>query len=127
MRAAPLTRYILTLPRHDISWSVDREDVPPWRTAMTRWTVDAPTTMEFDDVTALHVRLIAGTVAVLASDDKLSSPGGTTPRTPRPLPGEEASVPGRQSSPGGTTPRTPRPLPGEEASVPGRATVVLSE
>ena len=36
---------------------------------MTRWTVDAPTTLEFDDVTALHVRLIAGTVAVLASDD----------------------------------------------------------
>jgi hypothetical protein len=35
---------------------------------MTRWTVDAPTTLEFDDVTALHVRLIAGTVAVLASD-----------------------------------------------------------
>ena len=37
---------------------------------MTRWTVDAPTTLEFDDVTALRVRLIAGTVAVLASDDK---------------------------------------------------------
>jgi hypothetical protein len=37
---------------------------------MTRWTVDAPTTLEFDDVTALHVRLIAGTVAVLASDEK---------------------------------------------------------
>ena len=37
---------------------------------MTRWTVDGPTTLEFDDVTALHVRLIAGTVAVLASDDK---------------------------------------------------------
>jgi hypothetical protein len=62
---------------------------------MTRWTVDAPTTLEFDDVTALHVRLIAGTVAVLASDDKQSSPGGATPRTPRALPGEEASVPGR--------------------------------
>ena len=37
---------------------------------MTRWTVDAPATLEFDDVTALNVRLIAGTVAVLASDDK---------------------------------------------------------
>ena len=37
---------------------------------MTRWTVDAPTALEFDDVTALNVRLIAGTVAVLASDDK---------------------------------------------------------
>jgi len=36
---------------------------------MTRWTVAAPTTLEFDDdVTALHVRTIAGTVAVLASD-----------------------------------------------------------
>jgi Putative adhesin len=62
---------------------------------MSRWTVDAPTTLKFDDVMALHVRLIAGTVAVLASDDKQSSPGGTTPRTPRDLPGEEASVPGR--------------------------------
>jgi len=59
---------------------------------MTRWTVDAPTTLEFDDVMALHVRLIAGTVAVLASDDKRSSPGETTPR---PRPGEEASAPGR--------------------------------
>jgi Toastrack DUF4097 len=39
---------------------------------MTRWTVDAPTALEFDDVTALHVRLISGTVAVLASDDKPS-------------------------------------------------------
>ena len=49
---------------------------------MTRWTVDAPTALEFDDVTALNVRLIAGTVAVLASDDSAparrsaSSPGG---------------------------------------------------
>ncbi len=39
---------------------------------MTRWTVDAPATLEFDDVTALHVRLIAGTVAVLGSDDRPS-------------------------------------------------------
>jgi Putative adhesin len=54
---------------------------------MTRWTVDAPATHELDDVTALNVRLIAGTVAVLASDDKQSSPGA--------LPGEEARVPGR--------------------------------
>jgi hypothetical protein len=36
---------------------------------MPRWTVDAPTALDFDDVTGLHVRLIAGTVAVLASDD----------------------------------------------------------
>ena len=45
---------------------------------MSRWTVDAPTTLEFDDVTALNVRLIAGTVAVLASDDRLLSSGGAT-------------------------------------------------
>ena len=37
---------------------------------MTHWTVDAPTTLGFDDVTELNVRLIAGTVAVLASDDR---------------------------------------------------------
>ena len=42
---------------------------------MARWTVDAPTTLEFDDVTALNVRLIAGTVAVLASDDKPGARG----------------------------------------------------
>jgi len=39
---------------------------------MTRWTVDAPTVLEFDDVAALNVRLIGGTVAVLASDDRPS-------------------------------------------------------
>ena len=50
---------------------------------MTRWTVDAPTALEFDDVTELNVRLIGGTVAVLASDDRQPSPEGTTPRTPR--------------------------------------------
>jgi len=37
---------------------------------MTHWTVDAPTALEFDDVTELNVRLIGGTVAVLASDDR---------------------------------------------------------
>jgi hypothetical protein len=47
---------------------------------MTRWTVAAPTALDFDDVTDLSVRLIGGTVAVLASDDRLLSPGGTTPR-----------------------------------------------
>jgi hypothetical protein len=36
---------------------------------MTRWTVDAPTALKFEDVTEVHVRLIGGTVAVLASDD----------------------------------------------------------
>jgi putative adhesin len=79
---------------------------------MTRWTVDAPTTLEFDDVMALHVRLIAGTVAVLASDDKRSSPGGTT-----------------ASQHGGHLPPIPpgRPRPGKEASAPGRAALAVSE
>ena len=36
---------------------------------MPRWTVDAPRNLDFDDVTALQVRLIAGTVAVMATDD----------------------------------------------------------
>jgi hypothetical protein len=35
---------------------------------MAHWTVEAPTAMDFDDVTELRVRLIAGSVAVLASD-----------------------------------------------------------
>ena len=35
---------------------------------MTQWTVDAPTALEFDDVAELNVRLIGGTVAVLASE-----------------------------------------------------------
>ena len=39
---------------------------------MTHWTVDAPTALEFDDVTELNVRLIGGTVAVLASDERPS-------------------------------------------------------
>jgi putative adhesin len=33
-----------------------------------QWTIEAPTSLEFDDVTALRVRLIAGSVAVLATD-----------------------------------------------------------
>jgi hypothetical protein len=37
---------------------------------MPRWTVDAPTSLDFDHVTALHVRLIGGTVAVLATDER---------------------------------------------------------
>ena len=36
---------------------------------MPSWTVDAPKRLDFDDVTALKVRLMAGSVAVLASDD----------------------------------------------------------
>jgi hypothetical protein len=35
---------------------------------ISRWTVDAPTTMEFDGVTALRVRLVGGSVAVLAAE-----------------------------------------------------------
>ncbi len=35
-----------------------------------RWTIEAPTSLEFDDVTGLRVRLIAGSVAVLATDGK---------------------------------------------------------
>jgi hypothetical protein len=36
---------------------------------MPSWTVDAPKRLDFNDVTALKVRLMAGSVAVLASDD----------------------------------------------------------
>jgi Putative adhesin len=39
---------------------------------MTHWTIEAPTSLDFDDVTALRVRLIAGSVAVLATDGKPS-------------------------------------------------------
>ena len=39
---------------------------------MAHWTIEAPTSLEFDDVTALRVRLIAGSVAVLATDGKSS-------------------------------------------------------
>jgi len=35
---------------------------------VAQWTIDAPTSLEFGDVTALRVRLIAGSVAVLATD-----------------------------------------------------------
>jgi hypothetical protein len=50
---------------------------------MTRWTVAAPTVLDFDDVTQLNVRLIGGTVAVLASDDQ--SGLAVTELTGRPL------------------------------------------
>jgi Putative adhesin len=39
---------------------------------MPSWTVDAPKRLDFDGVTALNVRLMAGSVAVLASDDRPS-------------------------------------------------------
>jgi Toastrack DUF4097 len=37
---------------------------------MTQWTVDAPTTLDFDGVVALRVRVISGSVAVLSTDDR---------------------------------------------------------
>ena len=39
---------------------------------MAHWTIEAPTSLDFDDVTGLRVRLIAGSVAVLATDGKPS-------------------------------------------------------
>lgn len=39
---------------------------------MPRWTVDEPTSLDFDAVADLRVRLIAGTVAVIATDDRPS-------------------------------------------------------
>jgi hypothetical protein len=35
---------------------------------MTHWTIDAPTSLDFENVTGLRVRLIAGSVAVLATE-----------------------------------------------------------
>jgi Putative adhesin len=39
---------------------------------MTQWTIESPTSLDFEDVTGLKVRLIAGSVAVLATDGKPS-------------------------------------------------------
>jgi Toastrack DUF4097 len=39
---------------------------------MSQWTIEGPTRLEFDDVTGLRVRLIAGSVAVLATDGRPS-------------------------------------------------------
>lgn len=39
---------------------------------MAQWSIDGPTDLDFDEVTGLRVRLIAGSVAVLASDSKPS-------------------------------------------------------
>ncbi|MGD0606553.1 MAG: DUF4097 family beta strand repeat-containing protein [Streptosporangiaceae bacterium] len=39
---------------------------------MTQWTIESPTSLHFGDVTGLRVRLIAGSVAVLATDGKPS-------------------------------------------------------
>lgn len=37
---------------------------------MPHWTVDTPTTLDFDQVTALRVRAVSGSVAVLSTDDR---------------------------------------------------------
>lgn len=37
---------------------------------MARWTIDEPTTLDFDGVVALKVTLVAGAISVLASDDR---------------------------------------------------------
>jgi hypothetical protein len=37
---------------------------------MSRWSIDAPTTLDFDDVAALRVRAVSGTVAVLSTGDR---------------------------------------------------------
>jgi Toastrack DUF4097 len=37
---------------------------------MTQWTIDAPTTLGFDGVVALRVRVISGSVAVLSTGDR---------------------------------------------------------
>jgi hypothetical protein len=48
------------------------EDLSRGRTAMPSWTLDGPTSLDFDEVTAVNVHLAAGTVAVLATDDRPS-------------------------------------------------------
>ncbi|MFI0411487.1 DUF4097 family beta strand repeat-containing protein [Actinomadura sp. 3N508] len=40
--------------------------------AMSRWTIDEPTTLDFDGVVALRATLIAGTISVLASAERPS-------------------------------------------------------
>ncbi|HLX50706.1 MAG TPA: DUF4097 family beta strand repeat-containing protein [Streptosporangiaceae bacterium] len=37
---------------------------------MTRWTIDSPAALDFDGIVALRVRIVAGSVAVLATADK---------------------------------------------------------
>jgi hypothetical protein len=37
---------------------------------MTRWTIDAPTTLDFDGIAALRVRVISGSVAVLSTEER---------------------------------------------------------
>ncbi|WP_239067396.1 DUF4097 family beta strand repeat-containing protein [Actinomadura bangladeshensis] len=40
--------------------------------AMSRWTIEEPTSLDFDGVVALRVTVIAGSVSVLASDERPS-------------------------------------------------------
>ena len=42
------------------------------QTAMSRWTIDEPTTLDFDGVVALRATLIAGDISVLASAERPS-------------------------------------------------------
>jgi hypothetical protein len=37
---------------------------------MSRWTIDSPTTVDFDGVVALRVRIVGGSIAVLATGDR---------------------------------------------------------
>ena len=39
---------------------------------MPRWTIDSPRTLDLGDVAALRVRVISGSVAILATDDEPS-------------------------------------------------------
>ncbi len=59
---------------------------------MPRWIVDAPMSLDFDDVTALQVRLIDGTVAVLATDDKPSVVVGDVKGRPLQVSYEDGSL-----------------------------------
>ncbi|HEY7486882.1 MAG TPA: DUF4097 family beta strand repeat-containing protein [Streptosporangiaceae bacterium] len=36
---------------------------------MSRWTIDEPTTLDFDGVVALKITLVAGSISILATDD----------------------------------------------------------
>ncbi|MFC6934472.1 hypothetical protein ACFQHO_31760 [Actinomadura yumaensis] len=51
---------------------------------MSRWTIDEPTTLDFDGVVALKATLISGSVSVLASDFSAGeAPGARAPSGPR--------------------------------------------
>src|SRR5258707_15566046 len=55
-------------------------DGPTGRTGgmpTSEWSIETPTSLEFDDVTGLRVRLIAGSVAVLATTGKPTLEGSS--------------------------------------------------